>query len=123
MVVDAALAHTLKRQADRVEVSRLAGALAGAPQEFKQHRLREFRRATHTAMHRIDHAADLLRSAIELGGAHRDTSLRPRRHCKPAHQGGAVLLDVGWLLAEDARHIRQHVHEGWLAEAADLRKI
>src|SRR5207247_2690435 len=64
MIVDAALADALEREVDGREVARLAGALAGPPQKFEQHRLREFGRAAHAAVDRIDQAADLRRRAI-----------------------------------------------------------
>jgi len=123
MVIDAALRDALKRQLDRVEIARLAGALPGAPEELEQHRLRELGGAAGAAMDRIDDAAELLGGAVELRPADHHPALRPRGFGKPRHQGRSVLLDRLGVVAEDARNVFKHIHEGGLAVAAGLRKI
>src|SRR5262245_6246604 len=100
MIVDAALRDPLERQLDGVEVARLTGALAGAPEKLEQHRLRELRCPAGAAIDRIDDAAQLLRGAVELRAPDHHPALRPRAFGEPRHQGRAVLLDRLRILAE-----------------------
>src|SRR5262249_43999379 len=123
MVVDAALAHARERELDRAEIAPVVQPLAGAPQEFEHHRLREFRRAAHAAMNGIDHARDLARRAVELARADRDAALRAGGRRQARHQRAAVLLDALRLLAEDALDLAQEVDERGLAVARRLREI
>src|SRR5262249_23908208 len=90
MIVDAALADVFEGELYGVEITRLAGALAGAPKKFEQHRLREFRRPAGAAVQRIDHIRKLARRTVEFGGADDDAPLRPRALGKPRHQRAAV---------------------------------
>ena len=96
---------------------------ARPPQQFEHRRLREFRRAAHAAVDRIDQAGDLLGGAVELGGADHHAPLRPRAFGEARHQRAAVLLDALRLLAEQPRDLAQHIDEGGLAVARGLGKI
>ena len=69
--------------------------MPGAPEQFEHHRLREFRRAAHAAMDRIDQPPSWLRRAVELGARRsRPWPSGCARLGEPRHQGAAVLLDA-----------------------------
>src|SRR5262245_5902410 len=123
VIVDAALADALERDLDRREIALLAGALPCPPQEFEQHAVREFRRAAQAAMHGIDQAAELLRSAVELSRPDDDHALRRGGLRQPFHERAAIMLDALRLLAEHARDLAQYVDERRLAITAGLREI
>ena len=123
MVVDAAFADVVEGDLDRGEVARLAGAQSAAPQKLEQRRLREFRRAARAAIDRIDEAAKLPRGIVEFGNADRGAAACPRRFDEPVHQGGAVLLDLLRLLAEQSRDLAQHVDESRPAVTRGAGKI
>src|ERR1700704_2816590 len=122
MIVDPAFADVLERQFDGIEIAGLAGALAGPPQKFQQHGLREFWRAFGAAVVRINEPGKLLGSRIEFGNSDDYPALGARALSKTFHQGAPVLLDAFRIVAEDARHIMQHVDKGRLAVAALVGK-
>src|SRR6516164_5806377 len=123
MVVNAALANAVKREFDRTEIALVVHALPGAPHELEHHRLRKFRRATHAAVDRIDHAGDLACRAVELGHGDHDAPFGPRALREARHQRAAVLLHALRVLAEDALDLAQEIDEGRLSIARSLGKI
>src|SRR2546421_4740331 len=123
VVVYAALTDVLERQDYGVEIACLAGALAGPPEEFEQHRLWKFGRPAGAAVDWIEQAAELLSGAIELRGADHHPALWARALGEPLHQGAAIVLDARGVVAEDARDVVQHIDEGGLSVATFLREI
>jgi hypothetical protein len=87
VIIDAALANALQRQLDHGEVALVAGALTGAPEEFKHHRVGKFGRALDAAVDRIHGAGELLRGAVELISADNDFAFGPRGLRQARHQG------------------------------------
>ena len=108
---------------DRAVIALVVHALAGAPQELEHHRLREFRRAAHAAVDRVDHAGDLIGGAVEFGCGDNDASCGPRAFRQAGHERAAVLLDALRLLTEDALDLAQEIDEGGFAVARGLGKI
>ena len=123
MIVNAALAHSLKRMLGRLEKARIAAACPRAPQHLQQRRLRKFGRAAQAAVDGIEHVADLRRRGIELAQADGDFAGRPRLLGKPRQQRVAVLRDLVRFFAEQPRHFAQHVGESRPPEARRVRKI
>ena len=123
MIVDAALAHALERVLDGLEKSRIAGTQASPPQHLQDRRLRKLRRAAQAAVDRIEHIADLPRGGVKLAHADRHLARGPRLLGEPRQQRHAVLLDPAGFVAEQPRHLAQHIDKGRAAETALFRKI
>src|SRR5271169_1170581 len=123
MVVDAAFADVVERDFDSSEITWLAGAQTGAPEQLKQASLREFRRAARAAIDWIDDAAKLPRGIVELANADGDVTGASCRGGKLLHQSRAVLLDFLRLVAEQPGDLAQHIGEGWFSVTRSFREI
>src|SRR5258708_25103083 len=123
MIVDAALAHAVERNADGGEKSLIPGALARPPEEFEHPALREFLRATDAAIDRVKEGADTLGDIVKLGEPELDLALGFRAGGDLRFQPLAVGLDLFRLLMEDPGDLAQHVDESRPAVAGGIREI
>src|SRR5580704_12751779 len=123
MVVDAALAHALKRELDQLEKARVAGAQAGAPDEFQHRALREFRRAAEPAIHRIERPGKRGRGQVELAGTDIRASAALRLAAERRHESRAVMLDAGRLVAKQTGDFVEDIDKAGPAITRRLRKI
>src|SRR3984893_13733863 len=123
MIVDAALAHTVERDADGGEKSLVPGALAGPPEEFEHPALREFRRAVDAAIDRVKEGADALGDIVKLGESELDRALCFGAGGELRFQPLAVGLDFFRLLMEDPGDLAQHVDKSRPAVAGGIREI
>src|SRR6266853_281680 len=94
MVVDAALAHRVEGFQNGIAIGRLTGALPGAPQQFENPGLREFRCAADTPMELIDLAQQPFRYAVEIFRADRTTALRAAEPLQRLAQCDDILCDL-----------------------------
>ena len=122
MVVDAALSDPRQRELDRLARVDEPVAKSGAPQERKELRLREFRRAANPAMDRIDRGHE---AAGELGEPRfrRRLGARTAAWREPFFQRLGVVPDLDRLVAIDPRDFIQYTDECGTTEALLLGEV
>ena len=94
MVVDAALRDRCQRADDGLTIGLAAGALPGAPQQFEDAALREFRRVADAAVQRVDLAQQALGDLVEEFRRDALAGLRLLEALQRLAQGDDVLHDV-----------------------------
>ena len=120
MVVDAALADIVERDADRIAVGLQRRAHIGAPDEVEDRGLGKFRRAFDATIEEVHPLAEAAGDDVDQSGIHRlGLVAAPDADQGLADLAGGV-VDLAALVGPGGDHIGQHLLEGRAADALGL---
>ena len=83
----------------------------------------EFGSTAQAAMNGIHALGHALGDVVELANPDRGARLRLRALFELAHQGAAIVVDAGRLIAEQPRDLSEHIDKAWPAVARGLGKV